>query len=85
MIVKKKLENDISNKKQKFNEEIEKELVSIEKEISNFKKSSIPNISKIAVEVSSDLIRQIFRTEMNTSKVSAIVEDISKKNVEKYS
>ena len=81
---KKKLENDIKNKKQKFSEEIEKELVSVEKEIENLKKSSISNINKIAVEVSSEVIRQIVGAKMNTSKVSAIVEDISKRKMEKY-
>jgi len=81
---KKKLENDIKSKKQKFNEEIEKELVSVEKEIKSLKKSSISSINKIAVEVSSELIRQIVGAEMNMSKVSAIVEDISKKKVEKH-
>ena len=81
---KKKLENDIKNKKQKFSEEIEKELVSAEKEIENLKKSSISNINKIAVEVSSEVIRQIVGAKMNTSKVSAIVEDISKRKMEKY-
>ena len=81
---KKKLENDIKSKKQKFNEEIEKELMSVEKEIKSLKKSSISSINKIAVEVSSELIRQIVGAEMNMSKVSAIVEDISKKKVEKH-
>ena len=81
---KKMLENDIKNKKQKFNEEIEKELVSVEKEIINLKKSSVSSINKIAVEVSSEVIKQMIGTEMNKSKVSTIVEDISKKRVEKY-
>ena len=81
---KKKLENDIKSKKQKFNEEIEKELLSVEKEIKSLKKLSISNINKIAVEVSSEIIKQMFGTEMNTSKVSAIVEDVTKKRMEKY-
>ena len=81
---KKKLENDIKNKKQKFNEEIEKELMSVEKEIESLKKSSIPSINKIAVEVSSEVIKQLIGTNVNTSNVFAIVEDISKKKVEKY-
>ena len=81
---KKKLENDIKSKKQKFNEEIEKELISIEKEIKSLKKSSISSINKIAVEVSSEIIRQIIGAEMNKSNVSAIVEDISKKKIEKH-
>jgi len=81
---KKKLENDIKNKKQKFNEEIEKELMSVEKEIESLKKSSTPSINKIAVEVSSEVIKQLVGTSVNMSNVSAIIEDISKKKVEKY-
>ena len=80
----KKLENDIENKKQKFNEEIEKELMIIEKEIKALKKSSISNINKIAVEISSEIIKQIVGTEINKSNVSAIVEDVSKRKVERY-
>ena len=81
---KKKLEDDIKNKKQKFNEEIEKELVSVEKEIINLKKSSISNINKIAVEVSSEVIKQLVGTSANKSNISAVVEDISKQMVEKH-
>ena len=80
----KKLDNEIENKKQKFNEEIEKELVDVEKEIRNLKISSITNINKIAIEISSDLIKKLIGTEVNKSNVSAIVEDVSKKNLEKY-
>ena len=80
---KKKLENDIKSKKQKFNEEIEKELISVEKEIKSLKKSSISSINKIAAEVSSEVIKQLVGTSVNMSNVSAIVEDISKKEVEK--
>ena len=81
---KKKLENDINSKKQKFNEEIEKELVTIEKEIKSLKKTSISNINRIAVEISSEIVNQIVETKVNASNVSAIVEDISKREVEKY-
>ena len=80
---KKKLENDIKSKKQKFNEEIEKELMSVEKEIKSLKKSSISSINKIAAEVSSEVVKQLVGTSVNMSNVSAIVEDISKKEVEK--
>ncbi len=81
---KKKLENDINSKKQKFNEEIEKELMTIEKEIKSLKKTSISNINRIAVEISSEIVNQIVETKVNASNVSAIVEDISKRKVEKY-
>ena len=80
---KRKLENDIKSKKQKFNEEIEKELMSVEKEIKSLKKLSISSINKIAAEVSSEVIKQLVGTSVNMSNVSAIVEDISKKKIEK--
>ena len=51
---KKKLDRDIKSKKQKFNEEIEKELIATRKRNKNLKKSSISSINKIAVETSSE-------------------------------
>jgi F-type H+-transporting ATPase subunit b len=81
---KKKLENDIKNKKKKFDEEIEKELLSADREIKSLKKTSVSNINKIAVEITSEVIKQVVGTGVNMSNVSAIVEDISKKDVKKY-
>ena len=80
----KKLDQDIVNKKQKFDIEIEKELANVEKEISELKKSSISNINRIAVETSSEIIQQIIGTDVNKSNVSAIVDDVLKKNLGKY-
>ena len=79
-----KLEKDIESKKNKFNAEIEKELSAVEKEIKDLKKSSISSINKIAVETSSEIILQIIGSEVNKSNVSAIVDDILKRNKEKY-
>ena len=76
---KKELENDIKNKNENFNQEIEKELLSVENEIKNLKKSSISNINKIAVEISSEIMKRTIGSEINMSNVSAIVDDISKK------
>ena len=81
---KKKLDRDIENKKQKFNIEIEEELKSVEKEIKDLKKSSLPNISNIAIQTSTEVIKQIIDTEVNKSNVSAIVEDIIKRKMEKH-
>ena len=80
----KSLENEIKNKKQKITEEMEKELIAVEKEILNLKKSSIENINKISIEISSQVIKQIIGMEVNKSNVSAIVEDILKKKNEIY-
>jgi len=71
-------------------QEIKKDLETIkdtaevfEKEIKDLKKASISNISKIASETSSELVKKIINTEVNKSNVSAVVEDIIKRNIEK--
>ena len=81
---KKKLDRDIESKRQKFNDEIEKELVVVEREIKDLKKNSISNINNIATEISTEIIKQIINTEANKSNVSAIVNDITKKEMKKY-
>tara|TARA_B100000029_G_scaffold427138_1_gene436401 strand:+ start:825 stop:1403 length:579 start_codon:yes stop_codon:yes gene_type:complete len=78
----KKLDKDIEEKKKKFNEEVEKEIVSAEKEIIKLKESSTSSVNKIAEEVSSEIIKQIFNTDVNRSNLSAIVQDVSKKKAE---
>ena len=81
---KRKLDTDIENKKLKFDEEIEKELLLVEKEINSLKKDSVTNVNKIAVEISSEIIKKIMGTELNKSSIVAIVENISKKRGKKY-
>ena len=81
---KKILDRNIVEKKQRFDDEIEKELAAVEKEIKDLKKSSLPNITKIAVETSADIITQIIDTDVNKSNVSAIVSDIVKRKIEKH-
>tara|TARA_B110001454_G_scaffold161328_1_gene150768 strand:+ start:243 stop:821 length:579 start_codon:yes stop_codon:yes gene_type:complete len=81
---KKKLDKDIAEKKQKVNDEIEKELASAEKEIADLKKSSILNITKIATDISTEIIKQVINTEVNNSNVSAIVDSIAKRNIERH-
>ena len=80
----KKLDRDIENKKQKFNDEIEKELVATEEEIKDLKKSSISNINHIATETTTEIIKQIINTQVNKSSVSAIVNDVTKRQMEKH-
>ena len=81
---KKKLDRDIESKKQKYNDEIEKELVATEKEIKDLKKSSISNINHIATETTTEIIKQIINTQVNKSSVSAIVNDVTKRQMEKH-
>jgi len=80
----KKINRDIESKKNQFNLEIKKEIEKAEKEIKIIKLSSIEDINKIAIETSSEIIRKIIGTEVNASSVSAIVKDISKKEITKY-
>ena len=80
----KKVNRDIENKKNQFNLEIGKEIENAEKEIKTLKLSSIKDINKIAIETSSEIVRKIVGTEVNSSSVSAIVEDTSKKEITKY-
>ena len=80
----KKLDKDIELKKKNFNSEIEKELALVEKEIKDLKKTSLSNISKIASETSAELIKNIINAEVNKSNVTAVVDDIVKRNKEKY-
>ena len=80
----KKINLDIENKNNQFNQEIEKEIENAKKEIKTLKLSSIKDINKISIETSSEVVRKMVGTEVNASSVSAIVEDISKKEIIKY-
>ena len=80
---KKNLINDIENKKKKFSEEIEKEISDAEKEIKILKKTSVLKINKIAEEISSEIVKQIIGSDVNMSSVAAIIDDVSKKKMEK--
>ena len=81
---KKKLDRDIESKKKQFNNEIEKELTAAEREIKGLKESSVSNINHIAAEISAEVAKQVMNIEINKSNVSAIVNDITKKEMEKH-
>ena len=79
-----KILKNINNKKESLKKEIDEEIKKAETEILDLKNKSPDKINKIAIETSADLIKQIIGAEVNNSKISAIVGDISKKNEEKY-
>jgi len=79
-----KILQDINKKKETLESEINKEIDLAEKEINELKKNAPDKINKIAIETSSDLLKQIIGVEVNKSSLTAIVEDLSKKNKDKY-
>jgi len=79
----KKVLDDINKKRIALEKDIDEEINSVEKEIDDLKKSSDEKISKIAVESSSELIKELIGVEVNNSSISAIVEDQSKKMKER--
>ena len=80
----KKILKDINTKKESLKKEIDEEIKKAETEILDLKNKSPEKINKIAIETSADLIKQIIGVEVNNSNISAIVEDISKKNEKRH-
>jgi len=78
-----KVLDDVNKKKAALEKIIDDEVNAAEQEIDQLKKSSHEKITKIAIETSSDLVKQLIGEEVNNSSISAIVEDLSKKNKEK--
>ena len=74
---------DINKKRISLENDIDNEISAVEREINKLKNTSDDKITKIAIETSSDLIKQLIREEVNNSSISAIVEDLSKKNKER--
>jgi F-type H+-transporting ATPase subunit b len=80
----KKVLEDINKKREVLENETSEEIKAAEKEITNLKNNAPEKINKIAIETSADLIKQLIGMEVNNSSISAIVEDLSKKNKDKY-
>ena len=75
---------DISTKKAVLDQQIDNEIVEAEKEINILRKNAPVKINKIAIETSSELLQKLIGTEVNNSSISAIVDDLSKRNGDKY-
>ncbi len=78
------LDKDIQSKKNKLEKEIEKEISKAHKEILELKKNSISSIQNISENITSNIIENISGDKLNESSIKAAVEDISKKNIDKY-
>ena len=79
-----KVIKDINNKKETLENQINEEIKKAEKEIEVVKQSAPAKINKIAIEASSELVKKLIGAEINNSSISAIVDDLSKKNGDKY-
>ena len=75
---------DINNKREILDKQIDDEINKAEKEILSFRKNAPEKINKIAIETSSELIQKLIGTDVNSSSISAIVDDLSRKNGDKY-
>ena len=80
----KKIQQDINKKREKLENEINEEINNAEKEIIDLKNKAPEKINKIAMETSADLIKHLIGEEINNSSISAIVEDLARKNKDKY-
>ena len=76
----KKLLDNINNKRLKLEQELDKEVKIVEAEIEELKKKAPEKINNIAVETSSDIIHQLIGANVNNSSITAIVSDIASKN-----
>jgi len=75
---------DISAKKEVMNKQIDDEITKAEQEIKSLRDKAPDKINKIAIETSSELIQKLIGAEVNNSSISAIVDDLSKRNGDKY-
>jgi F-type H+-transporting ATPase subunit b len=81
---KEKLLKDINLKKDALEKDLDGEIQKAEIEIQELKDRSPAKISKIAIETSTDLIQQLIGVEVNSSSISAIVDDLSRKKLNEY-
>ena len=78
-----KVLKDIDKKRKVLEINVNEEIAKVEKEIAELKNKSSETINKIAIETSSDIVRELIGIQVNNSSISATVEDISKKIKEK--
>tara|TARA_B100000427_G_scaffold161165_1_gene134034 strand:- start:2202 stop:2792 length:591 start_codon:yes stop_codon:yes gene_type:complete len=71
---------EIDKKRIALEKDIDEEINVAEEEIKALRKTSHDKINKIAIETSTDLIKQLIGEDVNNSSISAIVEDLSRKN-----
>ena len=75
---------DINAKREVLDKQIDDEIVKAEQEIKILRESAPNKINKIAIETSSELVQKLIGAEINNSSISAIVDDLSRRNGDKY-
>ena len=75
---------DINAKKEVLDRQIDEEIKKVDEEINQLRKDAPLKINKIAIETASELTQKLIGAETNNSNISAIVEDLSKRNGDKY-
>ena len=82
--VREKILKDINIKNDVLEKQINNEIKKAEEEINQLRKEAPTKINKIAIETASELTQKLIGTEINNSSISAIVDDLSKRNGDKY-
>lgn len=75
---------DINAKREVLDKQIDEEVKKAEEEIKVLRDGAPDKINKIAIETSSELIRKLIGAEVNSSSISAIVDDLSRRGGNKY-
>ena len=78
------MSKDINVKREVLDKQIDNEILKAEDEIKTLRESAPEKINKIAIETSSELIQKLIGAEVNNSSISAIVDDLSRRNGDKY-
>ena len=81
---KEKLIKNINIKKDAVEKDLSVEIQKVETEIQELRNRAPERINKIAVETSADLLQQLIGVGVNSSSISAIVDDLSRKKMAKY-
>jgi len=68
----------IQLKKEQIEKDIQKETLSATSEIKKFKINSLKKINVISEEIVSDIIKDIFKEDLNKSSIKATVSEVMK-------
>ena len=79
-----KVLKDINAKREVLDKQIDEEIIKAEEEIKTLRENAPDKINKIAIETSFELVQKLIGAEVNNSSISAIVDDLSRRNGDKY-